>query len=294
MDRRYTKQIASLLSSVANSGDTRYKLAKKINSRKLTGFHQWADGHTYDGAFLFKDQEGHGLWIVLIDWRGQNNFYVVLFPESKSGPVAEIHKIINERSTEAVLSWRYSPSKRDGRNEERKEYFRENFLSDEVQISVPRRVDDVDGFIEELFSLAGSRLKADELNPERPSARNSFPEGKEKERLHISRERNAELVRRAKDNALKRYGCLKCACCGFDFLATYGEVGRGFIEAHHTKPLSSLHEDGEETHVDDLALVCSNCHRMLHRSRPWLGMNELSELLTANKPLQADAAKRRG
>lgn len=193
-----------------------------------------------------------------------------------------------------MLTWRYSPSKRDGRNEERKAYFVEAFLTDEVQISVPSHAKDVDDFIDELFSLANSRVKADELDPDRPNSRNGFPEGRIKEKLHLSRERNSELVRQAKNIAMRRVGCLKCACCGFDFFTTYGEVGMGFIEAHHTKPISTLHEDGEETKLDDLALVCSNCHRMLHRRRPWLGMDELSELLSANKPLQADAAKRRG
>lgn len=283
MDRRHTKEIASLFSSAAKSGELRYKLVDKIQTKILTGFHQWADGHPCDGAFLFKDSQGHGLWILLIDWRDQNNFYVVLFPESKAGPIAEIHKLIDDTPTEAILRWRYSPSKHDGRNEERKAYFLEAFLSDEVQISVPKRADEVDDFIEELFALASSRLKADKLDPERPSTRNSFPEGKIKERIHISRERNAELVRQVKSNALKRDACLECACCGFDFLATYGEVGRGFIEAHHTKPISSLHEDGEETSIDDLVLVCSNCHKMLHRRRPWLGINELSDLLTSNR-----------
>lgn len=133
MDRQYTQKIARLLSSVADSRDSGYKLEDKIQTEQLAGFHQWADGRPYDGAFFFRDMEGHGLWILLIDWRNQNNFYVVLFLESKIGPIAEIHKLIDGMPTEAVLSWRYSPSKRDGNNEERKAYFREAFLSNEVQ-----------------------------------------------------------------------------------------------------------------------------------------------------------------
>lgn len=122
MDRQYAKKIPGMLSSVENLGYPIYKLAHKIQTRKLTGFHQWADAVPCEGAFLFKNQAGRGLWVLLIDWREQNNFYVVLYPESKAGPVAEIHKLIDEASTDAVLCWRYSPSKRDGRNEERKAY----------------------------------------------------------------------------------------------------------------------------------------------------------------------------
>lgn len=38
--------------------------------------------------------------------------------------------------------------------------------------------------------------------------------------------------------------------------------------------------EGEETKIEDIAIVCSNCHRMLHRKRPWLSINELKQLLT--------------
>jgi len=54
----------------------------------------------------------------------------------------------------------------------------------------------------------------------------------------------------------------------------YGNRGIGFIECHHTKPVSML--DGKSTtRIEDLALVCSNCHRMIHRTRPWMSVDEL-------------------
>jgi len=31
---------------------------------------------------------------------------------------------------------------------------------------------------------------------------------------------------------------------------------------------------------DDLALVCANCHRIIHRASPWFTMNELRDLVT--------------
>ncbi|MCB9108740.1 MAG: HNH endonuclease [Anaerolineales bacterium] len=54
--------------------------------------------------------------------------------------------------------------------------------------------------------------------------------------------------------------------------------GSGFIEAHHTIPVSDM-EPGQATRVEDIALICSNCHRMLHRTRPWLSIGMLKELL---------------
>ena len=80
-------------------------------------------------------------------------------------------------------------------------------------------------------------------------------------RTHLRRERSKSLVDRFKA-ALTSFSC---EICNFDFLATYGELGRGFIEAHHKVPVARL-EPGTKTRIEDLAPVCSNCHRMLHRS----------------------------
>ena len=57
-----------------------------------------------------------------------------------------------------------------------------------------------------------------------------------------------------------------CEACSFQFSATYGELGEGYIEAHHLRPLSSLNE-GESVlyNASDFALLCANCHRMIHR-----------------------------
>lgn len=105
-----------------------------------------------------------------------------------------------------------------------------------------------------------------------------FPEGKEIERKHKLRERNQAVIKSAKDLFKRKNVKLYCQVCGFDFHATYGEIGIDFIEGHHTIPISEL--KGEViTKVKDVALVCSNCHRMLHRKRPWLKMEDLKKLI---------------
>jgi 5-methylcytosine-specific restriction protein A len=105
-----------------------------------------------------------------------------------------------------------------------------------------------------------------------------FPEGKVLFRAHRSRERNRMLVKRAKSLAVKRHGRLVCQICGFDFKDRYGQLGDGYIECHHTVPISHLNP-GTKTKVADLALLCSNCHRMVHRRRPWLTIRDLLNLL---------------
>jgi 5-methylcytosine-specific restriction protein A len=106
----------------------------------------------------------------------------------------------------------------------------------------------------------------------------SFPEGHVLFGLHRRQERNSDAIDKAKAAAKKKQGRLACCICSFDFGATYGELGEGFIEVHHTRPLSELSGESEPK-VADIALVCSNCHRMLHRYRPWLGIAELKVIL---------------
>ncbi|UPT67173.1 MAG: HNH endonuclease [Sphingobacteriales bacterium JAD_PAG50586_3] len=75
---------------------------------------------------------------------------------------------------------------------------------------------------------------------------------------HYARERNREIVNRKKLNALKS-NSLICEVCEFSFQTIYKA---NYIECHHIVPIS---ESGQrKTNLDDLALVCSNCHRMLH------------------------------
>jgi hypothetical protein len=105
-----------------------------------------------------------------------------------------------------------------------------------------------------------------------------FLEGKEIERKHKIRERNQALIKAAKDSFKKKKGRLYCQVCEFDFQDKYGEIGLDFIEGHHTTPITEL-EVEVKTKVKDVALVCSNCHRMLHRKRPWLKMKELRSLI---------------
>jgi hypothetical protein len=108
----------------------------------------------------------------------------------------------------------------------------------------------------------------------------AFPEGREMWLTHKARERSSAVVKAAKTRFLREHGKFICQACGFDFEDFYGDIGRGFIEAHHTIPVSELRPDSK-TRSADIALVCSNCHRMLHRRRPWVTMSQLKGLLTA-------------
>ena len=104
------------------------------------------------------------------------------------------------------------------------------------------------------------------------------PEGAILTRVHRKRERSIKLREAKKQRVLAEVGRLACEVCDLDFGERYGEWGKGFIECHHKMPVSSL-EPGTKTKIEDLALLCSNCHRMIHVRRPWLTLDQLVALL---------------
>lgn len=103
-------------------------------------------------------------------------------------------------------------------------------------------------------------------------------EGRLLTRKHVTRERNRQLVKSKLKQVMKKLGRLACEACDFEFADRYGRRGEGFIECHHTKPVATL-AAGDKTHINDLALVCANCHRMIHRNRPWLSIEQLKALM---------------
>ena len=110
-------------------------------------------------------------------------------------------------------------------------------------------------------------------------------EGKLLTRVHKYRERDSKIVKKKKEQVLKNTGKLECNGCGFNFSVNYGERGEGFIECHHIKPVSKI-EKNEKTKLVDLILLCSNCHRMVHRKKPWLNLEDLTKIILKNKPNQ--------
>ena len=109
-----------------------------------------------------------------------------------------------------------------------------------------------------------------------------FPEGKIVEITHKARERNSQVIALAKEKFKKQNGRLFCQVCGFDFEKTYGDIGKEFIEGHHTIAVSEMTAD-HKTKVEDIAMLCANCHRMVHKKRPWLTMKDLNKLIKNKK-----------
>ena len=110
----------------------------------------------------------------------------------------------------------------------------------------------------------------DQLQPSSSSepAQNTFSvtEGREKLAIHKERERNRKIIEQKKKRVLSETGKLICEVCEFDFVSRYGDLGNEFCEVHHKNPLAKV-DNETQTSLEDLAIVCANCHRMIHHSQ---------------------------
>jgi len=91
-----------------------------------------------------------------------------------------------------------------------------------------------------------------------PELEQSAIEGRRITVEHLRYERSSKLVAEKK----RSVDPLRCEVCSFDFAETYGELGASVCEVHHRDPLHGQ----RETTLSDLAVLCANCHRILHRS----------------------------
>ena len=126
-----------------------------------------------------------------------------------------------------------------------------------------------------IWSNSKTNLKIEDL----PDIDISAIEGKLKLVSHLKRERNQKIISAKKAQVLNSVGKLKCEVCDFDFEETYGkEIGRGYCEVHHRRPISEYIVESK-TKLEDLAIICSNCHRMIHRTKPLMSVERFRKLL---------------
>lgn len=106
-------------------------------------------------------------------------------------------------------------------------------------------------------------------------------EGKKRVVAHVLRERDKSIVKKKKNDFRGRNGGrIFCECCGLEPIDMYGDDIDGIIEAHHRVPLMECADDEVRvTSIDDLILLCRNCHGVIHRISPMPALAELKKML---------------
>ncbi len=116
-----------------------------------------------------------------------------------------------------------------------------------------------------LFNLFKKVLGQDEIEYPSQTENSSvkvFREGATTTYIQTRRERDPD----ARKAAIEKYGT-SCMACGFNFDKFYGaEISLGYAEVHHTKPLADSDIE-RETSIEELVVLCSNCHRVIHRRK---------------------------
>jgi hypothetical protein len=103
----------------------------------------------------------------------------------------------------------------------------------------------------------------------------SVSEGNSKLVIHLQRERNQTIIRAKKKHAKS----FDCEICGFSFERVYGEKAKDYCEVHHLIQLSEAEKE-IETRIKDLAILCSNCHRVVHLSNPPFTLSAVKSMLS--------------
>lgn len=109
-----------------------------------------------------------------------------------------------------------------------------------------------------------------------------FAEGRAVTEAHKRIERN-KSVRKKLLKTKREAGMLQCELCACTGEHLDISVRESIFEAHHTKPIS---ETGEvKTKLSDMALLCANCHRLVHRlmsmHKGWIGIEAAKRVLAA-------------
>ncbi|MEQ1637815.1 MAG: HNH endonuclease [Methylococcales bacterium] len=134
-------------------------------------------------------------------------------------------------------------------------------------ISIPNQI------AEELFLLIQNNLKFS-FQPLEEQSIKEYAEGRPKIVTNKTYDRSSA----ARQDCIEYYG-YSCRVCGFNFEEKYGAFGMQYIEVHHLKQMSDINNEYSINPIRDLRPVCANCHRMLHKTRPPLSIEELKKHL---------------
>lgn len=117
------------------------------------------------------------------------------------------------------------------------------------------------------------------------NASNAYDTGQYAEGAQLRKERTFF----ARNPALRRDAIAKwgytCSVCDLDFEATYGDIGKGYVEIHHLESIAIKSKENPSaewsTSINDVRPLCANCHRMAHRRNPPVSIDELKSIMKA-------------
>ena len=89
--------------------------------------------------------------------------------------------------------------------------------------------------------------------------------------------------------AKEKYG-LTCFCCGFEFAHFYGAKAKDVAIVHH---LSKFKGKRRRTTVQDVRVVCANCHQVIHVRKKPIEVKDLKEQISSRWTRWSDVGVKR-
>lgn len=169
-----------------------------------------------------------------------------------------------------VEEYDYNPNILEGARETWEHYVKVDWYNDFKSIDIQLGAEP-----HTVLKLEGDRLiklQEFEENISKKINDREFKEGELYKSETNFRKRNRGLIELKKSQS--NY---QCEICQMSFKEKYGEIGKNFIIAHHIIPISKSIVS-TKTKLDDIALVCANCHNMLHRNNPPYSILEMKKI----------------
>ncbi|MDP4087216.1 MAG: hypothetical protein Q8934_21885 [Bacillota bacterium] len=153
-------QVAFLTSCMEESISSLFEIKKLDTSGKsfLPGFQKGKEA--VSGFEVTQTDTNTAYLFVFI--KSDENYHLMIFSQNKSKVFAEL-KQVEVINGDSFFVWKYNPLKRDGKNQARKDYFKENFGSLTMQIAFPNSSSDTETFFNQFFTLCHNRLEADNI-----------------------------------------------------------------------------------------------------------------------------------
>lgn len=138
----------------------REAIFKKMINVKMEEESNFRDNYVgSDIESSFKVENENNIYhIVFAQWNCDDRYSLIVYSEDYNLPILGRYtcKIIDE---EPYFYFKYYSVKRDGKNNYRKEIFKEKYGDDEVLIKLPLREEEVQVFIDEIIKLADTIIE---------------------------------------------------------------------------------------------------------------------------------------
>ena len=156
MDRGQAEEIVQVIEAARELDSSLIITKMDLVDGRVVGFHPFIDSRDTVGAFEIEAADRKKYYLFFVPWYLDERYSLVLHAQGVKQALIGATDVRDQ-----VLHWRYKPSKQDGRNEERRNKFIEEYLDIKAELRVPQVAAEVEEFLNELFKIARARMQAE-------------------------------------------------------------------------------------------------------------------------------------